>query len=110
MEANTKLIQCPHKEHSKHKATLYIFPHKFAGMWDCRYGYSDTHEHLEYEIEDAVEDYYDPGDYYGHGQREYQIYVCGGDEGCGVAIEDADPAEDRAEALADMQIMEARGK
>lgn len=28
------------------------------------------------DVEDAVSDYNDPGDYNGHGQHEYKVYVC----------------------------------
>lgn len=107
MEANTKLIQCPHKADSKHKATLYVFPHKLSGMWDCQYGYSDAHEHTDYEIEEIEHLSPNPDSSYYWTER---IYVCGGVEGCGETIEDANPDEDRAEAIADMQIMEALGK
>ena len=106
-EQYTKQIQCPHLKDSKHNATLYCHPHKFAGIWECPYGYSDSHEHDNYEIEDTVIDGFDPTTLYGHTQTEEQIYVCGD---CGEAIEGESPAQDRYEAMVDMQIMEARGK
>ena len=89
---NTKQITCP--EHGNHMATLYVFPHEFAGIWECDVeGISDTHEHSDYEAEEGCEDYYDPANYWGHGQREFTYYVCGGEEGCGVEIEDYVPDE-----------------
>jgi len=105
-----KTIQCP--EHPQHKATLYQWPEQFAGIWECEFdgeNYSDSCEHdpEKWEIEDAVEDYYDPGDDYGHGQREYKVYVCGD---CGCTIEDADPAEDAYDAMVDAQIDEMRDR
>lgn len=107
---DTKKITCP--EHPKHEATLYTWPHKNAGIWECTYDneeYSDSCEHDPefYEIEDAVEDYYDPGNYYGHGQREYTIYVCGQCE-CAIPLDVADPKEDAYEAMIDAQIDEMR--
>lgn len=109
MGAYTKLIQCP--EHKGEcKATLFCEPHKFAGIWECDNtgeGISDTHEHKDYEVETVEVDTMRNGE---HDTYEVQIYVCGGVEGCGVEIEGEDPAADRADYLADMQIMEARGK
>lgn len=103
LEENTILIDCPHKPNSKHKAVLHVWPHTFAGLWECQYGYSDDHEHDNYEIADVVHDYHDPGDYYGHGQRTEQVYVCGT---CGAMIEDADPKADAYDAMVDAQIEE----
>lgn len=45
----SKEIDCPaHK--GQHKATLYCFGHKYAGIWECMLsGISDSHihEHIE---------------------------------------------------------------
>lgn len=50
-----------------------------------------THDETP-NIEDGVEDYYDPGDYYGHGQREFKVYVCA-DPDCEEVLEGS-PEED----------------
>lgn len=103
-DSRTKQIPCP--EHGgKHEATLYCYPHILAGIWECG-ELSDTHEHSDYEVETVENWPTGPLDHV----YESEIYVCGGKYGCGVTIEDADPAEDRADAIADMQIMQARGK
>lgn len=97
-EENTKLIECPEHKVETHKATLYCYPHKYAGIWECNdnnEGISDTHEHDDYEVEETVEDHLG---FQGHYQTESSVYVCGGEDGCGVVIEGADPAEDRYEA------------
>jgi hypothetical protein len=103
-EEYTKQIKCPHLKDSKHNATLFCHPHKFAGIWECPYGYSDTHEHDNYEIEESISEGIG---FEGHFQDTEDIYVCGD---CGVYIEGESPAQDRYEAMVDMQIMEARGK
>lgn len=84
---------------------LYCHPHKFAGIWECinpECGASDTHEHENIEIETTEDWPTSPNDE----PREYDIYVCAD---CGVQV-DGDPAEDRADAIADSQIMEELGK
>lgn len=102
-----KQIDCP--EHpGQHKASLFCQGHRFAGIWECPVtGESDTHEHTDYEIEDVEVDDSHPDRSDGY---TYQVYVCGGENGCGVAIDldVASPAEDRADAIADQQIDEAR--
>lgn len=97
-------IDCP--EHpGKHKAFLFQHGHRYAGIWECQVtGESDSHEHSDYEIEEVEHISPNPDSSYYWTER---IYVCGG---CGVMIEDEDPDTDRAEAIADMQIMEALGK
>lgn len=113
LEQDTKQITCPDHPQGKHKAILYCWPHKFAGIWECKKtGASETHDHYEsdgaeVEVEDAVQDYHDPGNQYGHGQREYRVYVCGGTNGCGVQLE-GDPDADAAEDAADMAYDEMR--
>lgn len=94
-----KQIDCP--EHpGQHMATLSCQGHRYAGIWDCPVtGDSDSHLHGNYETVTVESD----------GPR-YQVYVCGGDNGCGVSIETADPASDAADAAADYQICEALGK
>lgn len=112
----TKFITCPAHptgrvhwwDPRRHKAILFCHPGRYAGIWECPVtGESDSHEHTDYEVETAIYDYYDPGDYYGHGQREYEVYVC---SDCGVTIEDADPALDRLEAQADYEVDEYRDR
>lgn len=114
----TKQIECPlhpaheardhHDPDDLHQATLFCQGHRFAGIWECPVtGESDTHEHTDYEIEDVEVDDSHPDRSDGY---TYQVYVCGGDNGCGVAIDldIANPAEDAADAEADRQIDEAR--
>jgi len=100
----TKVIDCP--EHpGQHKATLFCVGHRYAGIWECQLtGSSDSHEHSDYQTETVEVDDSHPDRSDGY---TTQVYVCGG---CGVTIEDADPAQDAAEAEADRQIDEARGK
>lgn len=113
-----KTITCPAHPDGKanwwsihrHKAVLFEHGEQYAGIWECLItGDSDEHEHSDYEIEDVEvpDSHPDRTDGY-----TTQVYICGGAEGCGVTIDAdvADPAEDRADALADMQIMEALGK
>lgn len=80
-ERNTKEIDCP--MHLNHKATLFCYGHRFEGVWECPVeSISDVHEHDNYE---------DVGG----------MYICGGEEGCGVTIANRDPQEDRRQALAE---------
>lgn len=106
LEPNTKRIACP--VHNDHAAILYCHPHKLAGIWECTKepDLSDVHQHDDYEIE-MVEDWPTGPD---DTPREHEIYVCGGAGGCGVMIEDQDPATDRHDAIVDAQINEMRGK
>lgn len=97
------LIDCP-AHPGQHWAALDTFPAETAGIWECPKGDSDSCEHEELDVEDAVYDYHDPGDYYGHGQREFQVYVC---SLCGVQVE-GDPAADRAADREDMAYDEWR--
>lgn len=101
----TKQITCPEHPKGDHTATLYQHGHRFSGIWECPVtGTSDSCEHENgTEIEEVVEDHMG---FSGHYQTEHEIYVC---VDCGEQV-DGDPAEDRAEAIADMQIMEALGK
>jgi hypothetical protein len=116
----TKEIYCPehppyevrdhHDPEQLHYATLYTQGHRYAGIWECPItGDTDTHEHSDYEIEEVEVPDSHPDRTDGH---SYQVYVCGGLEGCGVAIplEEADPAQDVNEARVDSQIDEMRGK
>lgn len=100
LEANTKQITCP--AHGKHQATLYMYGHEYAGIWECpKTGESDSCEHESTRVEETVTDYHDPGNYYGHGQRTSNIYVC---EDCECTVDgdpDADAAEDRADMAYD---------
>lgn len=116
----TKLIECPehpaheakdhHDPDDLHQATLYCQGHRFAGLWECPVsGDSDSHDHSDYEIvtEEVDDSHPDRRDGY-----SYQVYVCGGPEGCGVAIDRdiADPATDAYEAQVESQIDFERGK
>ena len=99
MEPYTKKIPCP--EHGDHEATLYCWGHKYAGIWECDVtGESDSHEHTDYEVE-----HHEPPPLYPDQQFVYahDVYICGGENGCGVMIDSdvADPERDRAEAIAE---------
>jgi hypothetical protein len=88
-QADTKAINCP--EHpGKHSATLYCFPHRYAGTWECPMGFEDAHEHENLEVEDTEVDTMRNGE---HDTYAAQIYVCAD---CGVTVE-GDPAADRAD-------------
>lgn len=99
----TKQIDCP--EHpGQHKATLGVEPSETAGIWECPEGSSDSHNHYaafeagtaELEIEDGeIPDSPDRNDGY-----TFHVYICGGEEGCGVQLE-GNPDADAAEAVAD---------
>lgn len=96
MNKATKCLECGSL------AILYCHPNQYAGIWECQNpecGASDTHEHSDhYEVE-TVEDWpTGPLD----NPQPYQVYVCGGEQGCGVTIplDEADPAESCSEALA----------
>lgn len=87
----TKKIDCFFHKDESHQATVFQFGHRYAGVIECdKTGESDSCEHEELEVEDAVRDYYDPSDKHGHGQDEFQVYVCAE---CGVQV-DGDPVED----------------
>ena len=94
VSADTKQIDCP--EHpGQHWATLYCYPHKYAGIWECGItGTSDSHDHhddpdAEIEIETFTQDHLG---FQGHYQTESRGYICGGKNGCGITLE-GDPDE-----------------
>lgn len=101
----TKKIDCYFHASEKHQATLYQHGHRFAGVVECdKTLESDSCEHpngSEVETVEVDDSHPDRSDGY-----SYEIYVC---VDCGEQT-DGCPAEDRAEAIADMQIMEALGK
>lgn len=89
-----------------HLAVLYTYPHQYAGIWECQNeacGASDTHGHDDIQIVDVEQDTMRNGE---HDTYTTQIYEC---QTCGIQT-DGDPAEDRADAIADLQIMQALGK
>lgn len=104
-EYNTKQIDCPEHPQGGHTATLYQHGHKYAGIWECPVtGSSDSCEHpngSEIETVEVDDSHPDRNDGY-----SYEIYVC---VDCQETM-DGSPAEDRAEAIAEQQIMEALGK
>jgi hypothetical protein len=52
MEAYTKKITCPEHGTVKHKATLYMHGHKYAGIWECDMdGNSEACEHVDTHVE-----------------------------------------------------------
>lgn len=91
-------------------AILYVTPHQYAGIWECQSetcGASDNHDHsphLEIETVEVDDSHPDRSDGY-----SYQVYVCSID-GVQIPLDEASPAEDRADAIADSQIMQALGK
>lgn len=118
--AFAKFIDCPAhpdgKVHwwdpRKHKAILFCQGGQWEGIWECpRTGESDEHDHYPHlEVETVEVTYWSTPDI--DSSYNTEVYVCGGAGGCGhqLSPDEASPAEDRAEALADMQIMEALGK
>lgn len=104
-EANyTKEINCPEHPEGDHKAVLYMFGHQYAGIWECPVtGSSDSCEHESTHIAIGTEDHLG---FNGHYQTDHEYYEC---DACECTV-DGNPAEDRADAIADMQIMEALGK
>jgi hypothetical protein len=97
---DTKQINCP--EHpGQHTATLFCAPHEYAGIWECPTGASDEHDHAAagYDTEVFTVDTMRNGE---HDQYEETGYVCALD-GTPISSDVADPALDRAEALAEMR-------
>ena len=87
-------------------AVLFCYPSQYAGIWECdnpECGASDTHEHDDVQSVTVECDTMRNGE---HDTYETEIYEC---QTCGIQVE-GDPAEDRADAIADSQIMEALGK
>lgn len=95
-------ITCPEHQ-GRCIATLYQYPHKLAGIWECHN--SDITGECEHEERhtETVESW--PTSPLDSGHEE-EIYVC---DHCECTTE-GDPAQDRYEDYVDMQIMEARGK
>lgn len=90
-------------------AALHQYPHKFAGIWECenaQCGASGSCEHESTHVESVTTDYMRNGE---HDQYETEVYVCDACN-CTIPPDEADPAIDRTDALADMQIMQALGK
>lgn len=81
IRSSTLPIDCP--EHSgEHKAVLYQWPHRFAGIWECPVsGSSDVHDHSLTIGTEIIEDHFWLN---GRHQTEREIYICTLD---GVAIE-----------------------
>lgn len=111
----TKFIPCPDHPNGrahwwdlhKHQAILFCHPGQYAGIWECPVtGSSESHEHADYEIETTEDWPTSPLD----NPQSYDIYICGGELGCGVVIEDADPAVDRQDMLDDMAVDEYRDR
>lgn len=79
-EPYTKQITCPEHPQGGHTATLYLFGHKYAGIWECpENGVSDACAHENTHVED-------------------NMYVC---DLCDCVV-DGDPQADAAEAKADI--------
>lgn len=112
----TKFIPCPDHPSGRvhwwdlrrHKAILFCHPGQWAGIWECPVtGSSESHEHTDYEIETG-EDW--PTSPESTMVNTYEVYICGGELGCGVQIEDADPAVDRHDAMVDAEIDDYRDR
>ena len=104
-EANTKQIKCPEHPQESHTAVLYTFGHQYAGIWECPVtGSSDSCEHEATHIETTQVDFFPTPDV--DASYDVEFYQC---DACECEV-DGNPAEDRAEALADSQLMEALGK
>lgn len=72
MEKNTKEIVCP--ETGKHNAILYVYPHKYGGIWECEVcEVSDSHECEEFEPYEGIENYMDFG---GVQERTFYLNIC----------------------------------
>lgn len=100
---NTKQIKCPEHPHSDHTATLYLFGHKYAGIWECAVeGVSDSCTHESLSVEIATDDHLG---FNGHFQTESSVYVC---DACECTV-DGDPAADAAEAVAEFHAELAMG-
>lgn len=76
-------VDCP--VHLTHKATLFTYGHRYAGIWECKIGdLSDSCPHYDIETE-VTEDY--------EGSHD-KIYIC---SLCKVAVE-GDPIVDESES------------
>lgn len=92
VEYDQKQIDCP--EHlGKHTATLYVYPHKLAGTWECPTGYSDACQHESSHVEETESWPTSPVDI----PRTQLIYVC---DACEITLE-GDPALDNLEDYED---------
>lgn len=104
-EQYTKQIPCPEHAQDNHKATLYTYGHKFAGIWECPFtGSSDICEHESKHVETTQVDYFPTPDI--DASYDVEFYQC---DACKCEV-DGNPTEDRAEALAEQQIMETLDK
>lgn len=94
VQLHTRPIDCP--EHfGRHKAVLYRWPHRFAGIWECpESGVSDVHEHTAKLVETVIEDRLG---FNGHYQTERDFYICALD-GVTIDLDVADPLLDRGES------------
>ena len=93
-----KLYSCPL---CGHPAILHKAPDEFAGMLECmndECGSSEYHEHSDYRIETDEVTFFPTPDI--DASYEVEYYVCG-ECGAQIDIDEASPAEDRAEAEAD---------
>lgn len=86
-EANTKVVTCP--AHSDgHRAILYIFPHKYAGTYECPVtGMSDSCPHENYHTEEVENLPTSPED----NPLSGKVYVC---DDCEIQLENYEPEED----------------
>lgn len=89
-------VTCPE---CGHRAILHKHPHEHAGYVECTNqdcGYFDEHDHQNLNIEEHEPWPTGPED----NPIPRPVYVC---EDCGITIDldDKDPLEDRADAIAD---------
>lgn len=104
-EQYTKQIPCPEHAQGGHTATLYLFGHKYAGLWECPVsGASEACEHVSTHIETVEVTNFPTPDI--DASYDTEVYVC---DLCGCTV-DGNPAEDRADAQADAEIMNALDK
>lgn len=80
-EPDITLIPCPDFP-KEHKAILYKYPHKYAGVWDCPYcETTDSCDHPDFDNIDLEDTYWTTSD----NDRSYNrtIKVC---TDCGVEV------------------------
>lgn len=93
-----------------HRARMYMYPGKYAGIWECtnpECGASDSCDHEDRRIESTQVDYWPTPDI----DRSYDVdvYVCNTCE-CTIDRDVADPAQDAADYMINAQIDYMRGK
>lgn len=94
-EITSIVFDCP-AHPGEHWAVMEVWPHKFAGIWECpRTGEQDIHDHQDVHIEEVEDWPVSPTDI----PAAVPVYICDLD---GVAIEDRDPLSEAREAAEDL--------